>query len=164
MLSITYLFNLLFEQRHNRKQQFTMTSTRSLMRISSRTLSNTLASPLRSRVPYPAATFSASAFRSATPAGPPPAGFRLPRKERWDESKESALDKAGKYFLLTEMLRGMYVVLEQFFRPPYEMCLQGVDLPVPLTTSQLHNLLSVRKRPHKPPVSRRTCITEVSHG
>jgi hypothetical protein len=42
----------------------------------------------------------------------------LPKPERWDESKESALDKAGKYFLLTEMARGMYVVLEQFFRPP----------------------------------------------
>ena len=29
------------------------------------------------------------------------------------------MDKASNYFLLTEMLRGMYVVLEQFFRPPY---------------------------------------------
>ncbi|KAI9717375.1 MAG: hypothetical protein M1812_004727 [Candelaria pacifica] len=66
-----------------------------------------------------AATFSSSAIRAATPAGPPPSGFRLARKERWNESKESALDKAGKYFLLTEMMRGMYVVLEQFFRPPY---------------------------------------------
>jgi len=28
-------------------------------------------------------------------------------------------DQAGNYFLLTEMMRGMYVVLEQFFRPPY---------------------------------------------
>ena len=65
------------------------------------------------------ATFSTSPSQCATPAGPPPQGFRLPRKERWDEGKESSLDKAGKYFLLTEMLRGMYVVLEQFFRPPY---------------------------------------------
>ena len=33
------------------------------------------------------------------------------------------MDKASNYFLLTEMLRGMYVVMEQFFRPPYvEMC------------------------------------------
>ena len=64
------------------------------------------------------AAFSSSALRSATPAGAPPSGFRLPRTERWDESKESSLDKAGKYFLMTEMLRGMYVVLEQFFRPP----------------------------------------------
>ena len=65
------------------------------------------------------ATFSTSARRSATPGGPPPAGFRLPRPERWNESKESSLDKAGTYFLLGEMIRGMYVVLEQFFRPPY---------------------------------------------
>jgi len=25
----------------------------------------------------------------------------------------------GKFFLMTEMARGMYVLLEQFFRPPY---------------------------------------------
>lgn len=65
------------------------------------------------------AAFTAAARRSyATPSGPPPAGFRLPKPERWDQSSESSLDKAGKYFLLTEMFRGMYVVLEQFFRPP----------------------------------------------
>lgn len=29
------------------------------------------------------------------------------------------MDKASNYFLLTEMFRGMYVVLEQFFRAPY---------------------------------------------
>ncbi|RKF83067.1 NADH-ubiquinone oxidoreductase 23 kDa subunit, mitochondrial [Golovinomyces cichoracearum] len=55
----------------------------------------------------------------ATPSGPPPTRFRLPKPERWNTSKESVLDKAGTYFLLTEMFRGMYVVLEQFFRPPY---------------------------------------------
>ncbi|KAL8735559.1 MAG: hypothetical protein Q9166_000727 [cf. Caloplaca sp. 2 TL-2023] len=65
------------------------------------------------------AAFSASAIRAATPAGPPSSGFRLPRTKRWDEGNESSIDKAGKYFLLTEMFRGMYVVLEQFFRPPY---------------------------------------------
>ncbi|PMD42529.1 ferredoxin-like iron-sulfur protein [Hyaloscypha variabilis F] len=68
----------------------------------------------------PLAAFSTSILRAyATPSGPPPPGFRLPKPERWNESKESSLDKAGKYFLLTEMARGMYVVLEQFFRPPY---------------------------------------------
>lgn len=68
----------------------------------------------------PLAVFSTTTLRAyATPSGPPPPGFRLPKPERWDESKESALDKAGKYFLLTEMARGMYVVLEQFFRPPW---------------------------------------------
>ena len=55
----------------------------------------------------------------ALPSGPPPSKFRLPRPARWDETPESSLDKASNYFLLTEMARGMYVVLEQFFRPPY---------------------------------------------
>jgi NADH dehydrogenase (ubiquinone) Fe-S protein 8 len=40
------------------------------------------------------------------------------RPARWDEEEESTLDKASKYFLMTEIFRGMYVVLEQFFRPP----------------------------------------------
>jgi len=67
----------------------------------------------------PLALFSTSSFQAyATPSGPPPQGFRLPKPTRWNESKESALDQAGKYFLLTEMARGMYVVLEQYFRPP----------------------------------------------
>lgn len=55
----------------------------------------------------------------ATPAGPPPSNFRLPKPQRWDERKDSALDQAGRFFLLTELARGMYVVLEQYFRPPY---------------------------------------------
>jgi len=63
----------------------------------------------------------------ATPSGPPPAGFRLPKPERWDQSKESTLDKAGKYFLLLEMARGMYVVLEQYFRPPWVFAIETSD-------------------------------------
>ncbi|KAL7620068.1 ndufs8, ubiquinone oxidoreductase 23 kd subunit [Parahypoxylon ruwenzoriense] len=55
----------------------------------------------------------------ATPSGPPAKGFRVPQPKRWDENTETTLDHAGKYFLLTEMIRGMYVALEQFFRPPY---------------------------------------------
>merc|ERR1712098_122128 len=62
--------------------------------------------------------FHTSSPRCATPAGPPPKGFRLPKPKRFDEG-ESAADKASNYFLLTEMFRGMYVVMEQFFRPPY---------------------------------------------
>jgi len=31
----------------------------------------------------------------------------------------SALDKAAELFFFTEILRGMWIVLEQFFRPPY---------------------------------------------
>lgn len=55
----------------------------------------------------------------ATPSGPPPAGFRQKRPRAWDDEKETTLDRAGRYFLLTEMFRGMYVALEQFFRAPY---------------------------------------------
>ena len=62
--------------------------------------------------------FHTSSSQSATPSGPPPKGFRLPRPQRFDEG-ESSLNKAGNYFLLTEIFRGMYVVLEQYFRPPY---------------------------------------------
>ncbi|CAE6510760.1 unnamed protein product [Rhizoctonia solani] len=32
---------------------------------------------------------------------------------------KSALDKAAELFFFTEILRGMWIVLEQFFRPPY---------------------------------------------
>ncbi|KAG8529305.1 uncharacterized protein KY384_005941 [Bacidia gigantensis] len=67
----------------------------------------------------PRSAFSTTNTNLATPSGPPPSNFRLPHQKRWDESKDTSLDKAGNYFLLTEMLRGMYVVLEQFFRPPY---------------------------------------------
>jgi NADH dehydrogenase (ubiquinone) Fe-S protein 8 len=54
----------------------------------------------------------------ATPMGPPPKGYRLPPKPEWDQEKEGTFDKVGKLFLMTEMARGMYVLLEQFFRPP----------------------------------------------
>lgn len=64
-------------------------------------------------------TLATTSRHHALPAGPPPANFRLPPPTRWNEGKQSSLDNAGNYFLLTEMLRGMYVVLEQFFRPPY---------------------------------------------
>ncbi|KAK3902328.1 oxidoreductase-like protein [Staphylotrichum tortipilum] len=55
----------------------------------------------------------------ATPSGPPPKNFRLRPPTTWDQEKEGTAEKLGKYFLMTEMLRGMYVLLEQFFRPPY---------------------------------------------
>ena len=54
----------------------------------------------------------------ATPMGPPPKNFRLKPPTTWDQEKESTFDRVGKYFLLTEMMRGMYVLMEQFFRPP----------------------------------------------
>ncbi|PQE32327.1 hypothetical protein CJF32_00001091 [Rutstroemia sp. NJR-2017a WRK4] len=91
----------------------------------SRPSSALTASTIRTFTPASArAAFSTSQFRSATPSGAPPAGFRLPKPVRWDEQKESILDKAGKYFLLTEMARGMYVTLEQYFRPPGEHALR----------------------------------------
>ncbi len=54
----------------------------------------------------------------ATPSGPPPKNFRLRPPVTWDQEKEGTVEKLGKYFLMTEMLRGMYVLIEQFFRPP----------------------------------------------
>lgn len=43
----------------------------------------------------------------------------MAKPTRWYDDPEKAIDKAGNYFLLTEMVRGMWVVLEQFFRAPY---------------------------------------------
>lgn len=48
-----------------------------------------------------------------------PAGFRVPPPRTWEQSKESALDKATKWFLMAEMFRGMYIVLEMYFKTPY---------------------------------------------
>ncbi|TGO83244.1 hypothetical protein BPOR_0677g00020 [Botrytis porri] len=88
--------------------------------VRSRPLTTLTASTIRTYTPVASrAAFSTSQFRGATPAGPPPPGFRLPKPVIWNESKESTMDKAGKYFLMSEMFRGMYVVLEQYFRPPY---------------------------------------------
>lgn len=57
-------------------------------------------------------------FSTLRPAfAAPPSAFRPQGQAVVPQG--SALDKAGSYFLMTEMLRGMYVVLEQFFKPPY---------------------------------------------
>lgn len=64
------------------------------------------------------AHFSTSLPQRATPAGPPPKGFRLPPPKKWDEGSEGVFDKAGNWFLMSELWRGAYVVLEQYFRPP----------------------------------------------
>lgn len=67
----------------------------------------------------PAATFSSTAItRHATHTVSSRRTPRIGRATTW-ENGESSLDKAGKFFLMTEMLRGMYVVMEQFFRAPY---------------------------------------------
>lgn len=98
----------------------TATSKMQGLAISSGTAA-VLSRQLLRRQPIPTASAVARIVAQrtyATPSGPPPKGFRLPRKPNWDEEKESTLDRAGKYFLLLEMFRGMYVALEQFFRPP----------------------------------------------
>ena len=48
-----------------------------------------------------------------------PQGFRLPKPKTWEESGESALSKATKFFFLSEIARGMYICMEMFFRAPY---------------------------------------------
>ncbi|GAB1742307.1 NADH-ubiquinone oxidoreductase 23 kDa subunit [Hortaea werneckii] len=97
-----------------------MSSPRGLAALSrARPASSILATAARPAFAAQQNAFSTSARRAATTEGPPPQGFRLPKQERWDTRKDSVFDQAGNYFLLTEMLRGMYVVLEQYFRPPY---------------------------------------------
>nr|OQO17323.1 NADH-ubiquinone oxidoreductase 23 kDa subunit, mitochondrial [Rachicladosporium sp. CCFEE 5018] len=99
-----------------------MSSTRSLVALArTRPTTSLLQSSSRTafRSPSSAAAFSTTPTQRATTEGPPPAGFRMPPPKRWNENKESVWDQAGNYFLLTEMMRGMYVVLEQYFRPPY---------------------------------------------
>lgn len=80
------------------------------------------AGPNNSRLAVAAAAQLAASYNSrrgyATPMGPPPKGFRQQPIKKWDEDTEGTFDKLGKYFLMTEMARGMYVLLEQFFRPP----------------------------------------------
>ncbi|KAI5244535.1 NADH-ubiquinone oxidoreductase subunit [Aureobasidium subglaciale] len=93
----------------------TRTMAAAVLRNSARPL---VASP-RLFTPASTSLFSTSAARFASGSGAPAQGYRMPAPARWDQQKESTADKLGNYFLLTEMMRGMYVVLEQFFRPPY---------------------------------------------
>ena len=102
----------------------TMASLRSLRLISTRPTRTLLASSRPHTLLLPAASIPAAhhfstsyVARHATPRGPLPSGLRTNRTPNWEEG-ESALDKAGRIFLMMEMVRGMYVVLEQFFRAP----------------------------------------------
>jgi NADH dehydrogenase (ubiquinone) Fe-S protein 8 len=77
---------------------------------------------LGSRANFSTSRIIASAFVNkavGTEQSVPPQGFRLHRPRKWDEPVESALDSHTKYFLLSEMIRGMWVVVEQYFRAPY---------------------------------------------
>jgi NADH dehydrogenase (ubiquinone) Fe-S protein 8 len=94
-----------------------MFATRPLVRasalVASRTTTATQQQPMM-------VVLQACARRSyATPHGPPAKNFRLKPAPTWEQEKEATMDKVGKYFLLAEMARGMYLLLEQFFRPPY---------------------------------------------
>lgn len=111
--------NLFTSHRNTTRPYIAMASTRSITALARtsgplfRTLPTSRTAPL-------VATFSTSAPRAALPSGPPPAGYRIANPTRYDSpGAENALDKASKYFLMTEMARGMWVLMEQFFRPPY---------------------------------------------
>ncbi|WWC92893.1 NADH-ubiquinone oxidoreductase 23 kDa subunit, mitochondrial [Kwoniella dendrophila CBS 6074] len=67
-----------------------------------------------------------SALADSTTSGSQHQGHELSQTsstaaDQWpDYSKgPSALDKASQLFFFTEIVRGMWIVLEQFFRPPY---------------------------------------------
>lgn len=90
---------------------------RSCITLSHRLRVGTLGNTVRSQTRIHPRVLSISSKRAATSSGAPAPNFRLPRAGHWDDGR-NALDKAGEYFLLTEILRGMYVVLEQFFKPP----------------------------------------------
>lgn len=102
-----------------------MLSTATTRRLARATSSLSTPSNLATRFIAPATIITTpQALRTAkrgyaTPLGPPPKGFRQQPPKKWDEDTESTFNKMGKYFLMTEMARGMYVLLEQFFRPPY---------------------------------------------
>jgi NADH dehydrogenase (ubiquinone) Fe-S protein 8 len=95
----------------------------------------------------------------ATPNGPPPQNFRTSKRVEWSWDRESTLDRMGKFFLMTEMARGMYVLLEQFFRAPYVTiftslsrgtqrltCVFGAPRTASLTLDmQIHHLLPFRE-------------------
>jgi NADH dehydrogenase (ubiquinone) Fe-S protein 8 len=94
-----------------------MFATRPLVRASALALRNNSISSLPAAQPMMAVMQAVRTY--ATPHGPPPKNFRLKPAPTWEQEKEGTFDKIGKYFLLAEMARGMYVLLEQFFRPPY---------------------------------------------
>ncbi|KAL7269062.1 ndufs8, ubiquinone oxidoreductase 23 kd subunit [Rhizina undulata] len=99
-----------------------MASIRSLRLIAGRSSRSLLGASSYSRTVIPASAIPFAPFSTTSiqrhGAVRHPAPFRIGRQQEWHEG-ETALDKAGRYFLMMEMLRGMYVVLEQFFRPPY---------------------------------------------
>lgn len=49
----------------------------------------------------------------------PTSHYAVPTPANNYDQGPSALDKASKFFFMTEIFRGMAVVMEQFFRPPF---------------------------------------------
>lgn len=96
-----------------------MFASRPLVRASALALRNTSSTTTSSSAAQPMMAVMQAVRNYATPHGPPPKNFRLKPAPTWEQEKEGTFDKIGKYFLLAEMARGMYVLLEQFFRPPY---------------------------------------------
>ncbi|KAK1923468.1 hypothetical protein DB88DRAFT_528199, partial [Papiliotrema laurentii] len=81
-----------------------------------------LARPLSTSAPRLFATPTTGPQRvSPGPIRSPPAKDAVVAEEAYpDYSKgPSAIDKAAQLFFFTEIVRGMWIVLEQFFRPPY---------------------------------------------
>ncbi len=104
---------------HTVSEASRLAPSRATVTMLSRQLIRASTVPRAARIsPGTSASLAVQLRSYATPSGPPPKGFRLPPPTEWDQEKEGTFTKAGKYFLLTEMTRGMYLLLEQFFRPP----------------------------------------------
>lgn len=71
------------------------------------------------RVGKPAATVTEYLTTGGSTQSVWPKGFRQPTPKTWEESGESALLKATKFFFLSEIARGMYICMEMYFRSPY---------------------------------------------
>ncbi|CAG8560990.1 5479_t:CDS:2, partial [Diversispora eburnea] len=62
--------------------------------------------------------FSVSKYNNAGSSSDPTHEIRTVDKNS-DLKVPTTLDKTARLFFLTEILRGMWIVLENFFRPPY---------------------------------------------
>ena len=136
--------------RHIATADHTMASIKPLTMLVARSrptarLSSSVRTFAPATIPLSALSTTIGLRAYATPSGPPPPGFRMKKPERWDQENEGVMDRAGKYFLLLEMMRGMYVVLEQYFRPPWVLPL-SFRIPEKYPDMlQIHYLLPIRE-------------------
>ncbi|KAI8372704.1 NADH dehydrogenase iron-sulfur protein 8 [Radiomyces spectabilis] len=70
-------------------------------------------------VRFMATPFASQASRFSTSSVNRHAAHREDKSHQISGKPIGSLDVAAQHLLLTELLRGMWVVLEQFFRPPY---------------------------------------------